>query len=184
MKCPNRLVLRAFSRAASEAFFFALAALMLVAFLPGCKQTNAAGGDAPNEAAAEAPTPSADETGDKTPDRQSAPQDAAKSPNVDAQNDAPALPKLERARESEILRKLEQADLLRAGLGFIAEPPAVLTSSPDNGMPRQMTCYAYRIGENNDDRFVTLEFVYFCPDENKLYRYDAVGDRYEEIIDK
>lgn len=184
MKCTDCLGLRAFSRAASKAFFFALAALMLIAFLPGCKQTNAAGGDAPNEAITAAPAPAADDAGDKTSDSPDAPQDAAKSPNSDAQNDAPKLPKLERAQESEILRKLEQAGLLRAGLGFIAEPPAVLPASPENGIPRQMTCYAYRIGENNDDRFVTLEFVYFCPDENKLCRYDAVGDRYEEIIDK
>ncbi len=184
MRYADRLGLRVFSRVASEAVFFALVALMLVAGLPGCKQTNAADGDAPNEALAAAPAPSADETGDKTPNLPDAPEDAANSQNAGAQNEAPALPKIERAQELEILRKLEQAGLLRAGLSFIAETPAALESSPENGIPRQMTCYAYRIGENNDDRFVTLEFVYFCPAENKLYRYDAVADKYEEIIGK
>mgnify|MGYP000499636504 CR=1 FL=1 len=85
-------------------------------------------------------------------------------------------------KEGEIFNRLKQSNHLKPGLSFIADAPTVIEANPNAGIDKPTKCLTYRIGEDHEDRFVTLEFVHYCPELDKLFEYDPITDDYFEIV--
>lgn len=113
--------------------------------------------------------PSIDDSQDKK-------ADGALTPPEGAQ-----LPKMSRDDELNFLKILEDEKILLPGQSFIVETPSDIFPYSGASKGVALTCYSYRIGENHEDHFVTLTMVFYCPKEDKIFRYDVIEDAYSEV---
>ena len=179
--CYKEIAMNEKSRQSKSHIFYrftvAAIGLALAIALPSCKR------DAPtvhdsSDRQIEAQAPSETTKHDDNR-REDTDENAKNTPDAANQGDIYTLSK---EKEGEIFNRLKQSHHLKPGLSFIADAPTVIEANPNAGIDKPTKCLTYRIGEDHEDRFVTLEFVHYCPELDKLFEYDPITDDYFEIV--
>ena len=179
--CYKEIAMNEKSRQSKPHIFYrftvAAIGLALAIALPSCKR------DAPtvhdsSDRQIEAQAPSETTKHDDNR-REDTDENAKNTPDAANQGDIYTPSK---EKEGEIFNRLKQSNHLKPGLSFIADAPTVIEANPNAGIDKPTKCLTYRIGEDHEDRFVTLEFVHYCPELDKLFEYDPITDDYFEIV--
>ena len=179
--CYKEIAMNEKSRQSKSHIFYrftvAAIGLALAIALPSCKR------DAPtvhdsSDRQIEAQAPSETTKHDDNR-REDTDENAKNTPNAANQGDIYTPSK---EKEGDIFNRLKQSNHLKPGLSFIADAPTVIEANPNAGIDKPTKCLTYRIGEDHEDRFVTLEFVHYCPELDKLFEYDPITDDYFEIV--
>ena len=151
--------------------------LALAIALPSCKRDAPTVHDSSDrQIEAQAPSDTAKHEDNR---REDTDENAQNAPDAANQNDIYTLSK---EKEGEIFNRLKQSHHLKPGLSFIADAPTEIEANPNAGIDKPTKCLSYRIGEDHEDRFVTMEFVHYCPELDKLFEYDPITDDYFEIV--
>lgn len=176
--------MNAFHRQSKSSRFlkFFIIAIGIAIAASGCKRENLPSNDVPKSETVEPKTTVSPENGDadKSNDAPAAEQIAADDENAadpSDSDDAPPDP-----IPDDVVQRLLKAKILRDGLAIVSGEPQSLEANPKYGIDKTTKCQFYRIGDNFDTHFSTHEMVYYCPELDKIFRYDIVNDSYAEVV--
>lgn len=176
--------MNAFHRQSKSARFLQLffIAIGIAIAAPGCKRENLPSNDVPKSEAVEPKTTVLPENGDadKSNDAPAAEQkiaDDENSADLSGSDDAPPQPIPET-----VVQRLLKSKILRDRLSVVSGEPQLLEANPKYGIDKTTKCQFYRIGDNFDTHFSTHEMIYYCPELDKIFRYDVVNDSYAEVV--